>query len=64
VSPVHDLATTLSKFLLLGLPLEDVIAMATTAPSTALGPAVRPRRAGHRREADVTILRSRRAGST
>ena len=38
-SPVHDLATTLSKFLLLGLSLDDVIAMATTAPAAALGPA-------------------------
>ncbi len=36
-SPVHDLATTLSKFLLLGLSLDDVIAMATTAPARALG---------------------------
>jgi len=35
--PVHDLATTLSKFLLLGLSLEEVIAMATIAPATALG---------------------------
>jgi dihydroorotase len=31
-SPVHDLATTLSKFLLLGLSVDEVIAMATTAP--------------------------------
>ena len=37
--PVHDLATTLSKFLLLGLSLDDVVAMATSAPSRALGPA-------------------------
>jgi dihydroorotase len=28
--------TTLSKFLHLGLPLEDVVAMATTAPAAAL----------------------------
>jgi dihydroorotase len=38
-SPVHDLATTLSKFLLLGMSLDDVIAMATTAPAAALGTA-------------------------
>ncbi len=31
--PVFDLATTLSKFLLLGLPLERVIASATVTPS-------------------------------
>jgi len=37
--PVHDLATTLSKFLLLGLSIDDVVAMATTAPAAALGPA-------------------------
>jgi dihydroorotase len=54
--PVHDLVTTLSKFLLLGLSLEDVIAMATTAPASAL------RRTGTLgslaigAEADVTIL--------
>ncbi|CAN5835077.1 amidohydrolase/deacetylase family metallohydrolase [soil metagenome] len=35
--PVHDLVTTLSKFLHLGLPLPEVIAMATTAPAQALG---------------------------
>jgi dihydroorotase len=38
-TPVHDLATTLSKFLLLGLSLDDVVAMATTAPAAAVGPA-------------------------
>ncbi len=37
--PVHDLATTLSKFMLLGLSLDEVIAMATIAPGRALGPA-------------------------
>ncbi len=31
--PVFDLATTLSKFLLLGLPLEQVVARATVAPA-------------------------------
>ena len=35
--PVWDLLTTLSKFLYLGVPLADVIAMATTAPAAALG---------------------------
>lgn len=55
--PVGDLATTLSKFLLLGLPLADVIAMATTAPAASLGTAG----AGLGRlqvggEADITVL--------
>ncbi|MEO5965772.1 MAG: amidohydrolase/deacetylase family metallohydrolase [Candidatus Limnocylindrales bacterium] len=56
-TPVEDMATTLSKFLLLGLPLEQVIAMATTAPAAALGAAG----AGLGRlevggEADITVL--------
>ena len=56
-SPVHDLATTLSKFLLLGLSLDDVIAMATTAPAAALGPAGRDLGTlAVGAEADVTIL--------
>jgi len=55
--PVHDLVTTLSKFLHLGLPLSDVIAMATAAPAAALG---RPGRFGTLAIgaiADVAILR-------
>jgi dihydroorotase len=56
-SPVHDLVTTLSKFLLLGLPLDDVIAMATTAPAAALGPAgTTLGRLEVGAEADVTVL--------
>ncbi len=35
--PVFDLATTMSKYLHLGLPLDDVLAMATVAPAGALG---------------------------
>ena len=35
--PVFDLATTLSKFLYLGLPLDQVIARATHAPAHAIG---------------------------
>ncbi len=55
--PVHDLATTLSKLLLLGIPLAEVIEMATVAPAAALGTAG----AGLGRlavgaEADVTVL--------
>jgi dihydroorotase len=55
--PVHDLATTLSKLLLLGIPLEDVIAMATAAPAASLGPAgsgLGTLAVGA--EADVTVL--------
>lgn len=55
--PVHDLATTLSKFLLLGLSLDEVIAMATTAPATALGRGNRLGTLAVGAEADVTALR-------
>ncbi len=55
--PVHDLATTLSKFLLLGLPLDEVIAMATTAPAAALGRDPGPGTLAVGAEADVTVLR-------
>ena len=57
-TPVHDLATTLTKFLLLGLSLGEVIAMATTAPAEALGAAGRGSGAlAVGAEADVTLLR-------
>ena len=35
--PVFDLATTMSKFLALGLSLDEVVAMTTAAPARALG---------------------------
>ena len=35
--PVFDLATTLSKFLHLGLPLDEVIRLGTIAPAEAIG---------------------------
>jgi dihydroorotase len=35
--PVFDMPTTMSKFLLLGVPLEEVIAMSTTRPAAVLG---------------------------
>jgi len=35
--PVFDLATTASKLLLLGLPLQEVLAKVTSTPATALG---------------------------
>jgi dihydroorotase len=39
--PVYDLATTASKFLELGLPLDQVIAKVTAAPAQAIGMADR-----------------------
>lgn len=35
--PVFDLATTMSKFLLLGRPLEEVVAKTTVVPAGLLG---------------------------
>jgi dihydroorotase len=35
--PVYDMPTTMSKFLMLGVPLEQVIAMSTTRPAQVLG---------------------------
>ena len=56
--PVHDLATTLSKFMLLGLTLDEVIAMATTAPATALEAAGSGLGTlGIGAAADITVLR-------
>jgi dihydroorotase len=52
--PVHDLATTLSKFMLLGLTLNEVIGMATAAPASALGAAGALAIGA---EADITVLR-------
>jgi len=55
--PVFDLATTMSKFLLLGLPLHDVLAKATSVPAGLLGLADR---LGSLREgclADIAIFR-------
>jgi dihydroorotase len=54
--PVYDLVTTLSKFLLLGLPLEEVIALATVEPATAIGrPDLGRLEVGG--VADITVLR-------
>jgi dihydroorotase len=57
-SPVQDLATTMSKFLHLGLSLDEVVAMVTSVSAASLGAAG----AGIGRlavgvEADVTVLR-------
>lgn len=35
--PVYDMPTTMSKFLMLGVPIEKVVAMATTNPARVLG---------------------------
>ncbi len=35
--PVYDLPTTMSKFLMLGVPIERVVAMASTRPAGVLG---------------------------
>lgn len=55
--PVYDLATTLSKFLHLGLSLDEVIRLATSAPASAVG---RGDQFGTLRvgvEADVSVMR-------
>ncbi len=57
-APVHDLATTMSKFLLLGCSLDEVVAMTTTAAAAPLGAAGRSLGTlAVGAEADVTILR-------
>lgn len=55
--PVHDLATTMSKFLFLGLSLDDVIATVTTAPAATLGMSDRLGTLAVGAEGDVTVLR-------
>jgi dihydroorotase len=54
--PVGDLATTMSKFLNLGMPLEDVISATTTRPAEVIGrqDTVGSLQVG--RVADVTVL--------
>jgi dihydroorotase len=57
--PVFDLATTMSKFLHLGLALDEVVAMTTQAPARIIGHhetlgSLRPGSAG-----DVTLLEMR-----
>ena len=57
--PVYDMPTTMSKFLLLGVPLERVIEMSTTRPAAVLG---RADELGTLREgtvADVALLERR-----
>jgi dihydroorotase len=55
--PVHDLATTMSKFLLLGISLDEVLSMVTAAPASTLGMTGRLGTLAVGSDADVTILR-------
>jgi len=55
--PVFDLATTLSKYLYLGLSIDDVIAMATTRPAAAIGWGGRLGTLQVGCEADIALLR-------
>lgn len=54
--PVHDLVTTLSKLLHLGLPLEDVVAMGTAAPAAAIGRSGEVGSLAPGAEADIAVL--------
>jgi len=55
--PVVDLTTTMTKFLYLGLPLRDVIAMTTTAPAAAIGMSGSRGSLAVGATADITVLR-------
>jgi dihydroorotase len=55
--PVYDLVTTASKFLHLGMPLEDVLPRITAAPARAIGMLDRVGTLAPGAEADVTLLR-------
>lgn len=55
--PVVDLTTTMTKFLYLGLPLSDVVAMTTMTPAAAIGHAGVRGTLGVGAIADVTVLR-------
>ncbi|HEX6513907.1 MAG TPA: amidohydrolase/deacetylase family metallohydrolase [Chloroflexota bacterium] len=63
-TPVVDLLTTLSKFLALGMTLEEVILAATAAPARALGRADTLGRIEIGREADLAILELRAKPAT
>lgn len=55
--PVYDLATTLSKYLYLGLSLDEVIAMGTESPARAIGKLGEVGTLKPGAEADVAVLR-------
>ncbi len=61
-TPVVDLTTTMTKFLYLGLSLEEVVAMTTAAPAAAIGLAGVRGTLAVGATADITLLR-REAGS-
>ena len=55
--PVFDLPTTMTKFLYLGMPLEQIIAATTSAPARAMRQEERFGRLLPGRQADITLLR-------
>ena len=55
--PVYDLATTLSKFLHLGLSLDEVVQLATSAPAHAVGRGDQLGSLNVGAEADVSVMR-------
>jgi len=55
--PVFDLATTMSKFVALGLGLDDVVRMVTDAPARVIGASGRLGTLAPGAVADVTLLR-------
>ncbi len=55
--PVYDLATTLSKFLHLGLSLDEVVRLATSAPADAVGRGDQFGTLKVGAEADVSVMR-------
>ena len=57
--PVFDLATTMSKFLHLGLPLDEVVAMTTAAPAEVVRGAAGLGTLAPGAAADVTLLELR-----
>lgn len=58
--PVFDLATTMTKFLALGLVLDEVVRMTTEAPAKVVGAAGRLGTLAPGAAADVTLLRMQR----
>lgn len=54
--PVWDMATTLSKFLYLGMPIEKIIESATSAPARAMGIEQRVGTLEPGKQADIVLL--------
>lgn len=54
--PVYDLPTTMTKFLVMGLSLDEVVSRVTVAPATAMGLADAAGSLAPGRPADVTLL--------